>query len=96
MVLKVLFLASHISNSRLKNVMNDYLGIFSVFSSNFSAFFTYSKSIFLKIVGTLQTSLIMGSKSSSFTPSALPSKAFSIANSFSYFYYFDIGLPFAK
>jgi hypothetical protein len=92
-ILNVLILASCISNSRLKKVMKFYLGIFSAFSSSFSDFLTYSNIIFLNMVGTLQRSLIMYSKSSNFTPSGLPSKAFSIPSSLSYFCYLVIGLP---
>jgi hypothetical protein len=72
MVLKVRFIESHYSNSRLKNVMNVCFGIFSTLLSNFSDFLMNSNNIFLKIIGTLQTSLQTASKSSYLISSPLP------------------------
>lgn len=89
--LKVRLFTGSISNSRLKKFIKDYFGIFSAFSSNFSDFFTNSKSIFLNIVGIPHTSLITGSKSASVILSSL--NAFSIAYSFFCFWSFDTGFP---
>ena len=90
-ILKVRFPTTSFSNSRLKKFMKFYLGIFSVFSSSFSDFLTYSNIISLKMVGTPHTSLIMGSKSARVMESSL--NAFSIACSFFCFCSFVIGLP---
>lgn len=92
MVLKVRLLTGSFSNSRLKKLTKLYFGILS--PSIFSLFFTYSNSIFLKMVGTPHTSLITGSNSARVTEPSL--NAFSIAVSFFCLVSFATGLPSGK